>query len=147
MDSQPQIPERDYRPIHPEPAWRSFLRRLTAPVALIVGAIVKLGSLAKFASIFVAVAAYALIWPWSFAVGFVGLILVHELGHFVEARRRGFHATLPTFIPFLGAYVTIRDARMSPWQSFWISYAGPFWGSVGAGLVWVVGEQQQSALL
>jgi membrane-associated protease RseP (regulator of RpoE activity) len=36
---------------------------------------------------------------------------------------------------------------MSPWQSFWISYAGPAWGSVGAALVWVAGEQQQSGLL
>jgi membrane-associated protease RseP (regulator of RpoE activity) len=147
MDSQSQIPERDYRPVHPEPAWRSFFRRLTAPLALIGGVILKLGSLAKFASIFVAVAAYALIWPWSFAAGFVGLILVHELGHLVEARRRGFHATLPTFIPFLGAYVTIRDARMSPWQSFWISYAGPFWGSVAAAGVWLVGENDGSHML
>ncbi|HKV67051.1 MAG TPA: site-2 protease family protein, partial [Gaiellales bacterium] len=96
---------------------------------------------------FIAVGGYALLWGWRFAVGFVLLIFVHELGHFVEARRRGFNAAWPVFIPFLGAYVAIRDARMNPWQNFWISYAGPLWGSVGAACVWLVGEQQGSRLL
>ena len=75
------------------------------------------------------------------------LIFVHELGHFVEARRRGFNAAWPVFIPFLGAYVAIRDARMSPWQSFWISFAGPFWGASAPRSCGLVGEQQGSALL
>jgi Zn-dependent protease len=144
----PELPERDYRPIHPEPAWRSLARKLWAPIAVLIGLVVKFGfAFAKFASIFIAVGGYALIWGWQFGVGFVLLIFVHELGHFVEARRRGFNASWPVFIPFLGAYVAIRDARMNPWQSFWISYAGPAWGSVGALFVWLVGEQQQSQLL
>jgi Zn-dependent protease len=148
MSFEPEIPEREYRPIHPEPAWRSLARKIWAPIAVLLGLIVKFGfAFAKFATIFVAVAAYALLWPWQFALGFVLLIFVHELGHFVEARRRGFNAAWPVFIPFLGAYVAIRDARMSPWQSFWISFAGPFWGSVGAASVWAVGEQQGSRLL
>jgi Zn-dependent protease len=148
MSFQPDPPERDYEPIHPESAWRSLARKIWAPLAVLIGLVVKFGfAFAKFASIFVAVGGYALIWGWQFGVGFVLLIFIHELGHFVEARRRGFNAAWPVFIPFLGAYVAIRDARMSPWQSFWISYAGPAWGSVGAALVWVVGEQQQSSLL
>jgi Zn-dependent protease len=147
-DLQPEIPERDYRPIHPEPAWRAVARKIWAPIAVAVGLIVKFGfAFAKFASIFVAVGGYALIWGWKFAIGFVLLILVHELGHFVEARRRGFNAALPVFIPFLGAYVAIRDARMNPWQSAWISLAGPISGGLGAAAVWIVGEQQNSGLL
>ena len=148
MGFDPEIPERDYRPIQPEPAWRSLARKLAAPILLVVGLVAKFGlAFAKFASVFVAVGGYALLWGWRFGVGFVLLIFVHELGHFVEARRRGFNAAWPVFIPFLGAYVAIRDARMSPWQSFWIAYAGPAWGSVGAVLVWLVGEQQGSQLL
>ena len=148
MDYQPETPERDYRPVHPEPGWRSVARKIWAPIAVLIGLVVKFGfAFAKFASIFVAVGGYALIWGWQFGVGFVLLIFVHELGHFVEARRRGFNAAWPVFLPFLGAYVAIRDARMNPWQSFWISYAGPLWGSVGAAAVWVVGEQQHSSLL
>jgi Zn-dependent protease len=69
------------------------------------------------------------------------------MGHFIEARRRGFNAAWPVFIPFLGAYVAIRDARMGPWQSAWISLAGPITGGLGAAICWVYGEQQHSALL
>ena len=39
------------------------------------------------------------------------LILVHELGHFVEAKRQGLHPSLPVFIPFLGAYVAMKNSR------------------------------------
>ena len=122
MGLQPEIPEREYRPIHPEPGWRSLARKIWAPIAVLIGLVLKFGfAFAKFASIFVAVGGYALIWGWQFGVGFVLLIFVHELGHFVEARRRGFNAAWPVFIPFLGAYVAIRYARMNPWQSFWIA--------------------------
>jgi len=148
MSFQPEIPEREYRPIQPEPAWRSLARKIWAPLAVLLGLIVKFGfAFAKFASVFVAVGGYALIWGWKFAVGFVLLIFVHEMGHFIEARRRGFNAAWPVFIPFLGAYVAIRDARMGPWQSAWISLAGPITGGLGAAICWVYGEQQNSALL
>ena len=148
MGVQPEIPERDYRPIHPEPAWRSLLRKIWAPIAVGAGLVLKFGfAFAKFASVFVAVGGYALLWGWKFGVGVVVLIFVHELGHFVEARRRGFNAAWPVFIPFLGAYVAIRDARMNPWQSFWISFAGPLWGGAGSAVIWAVGEQQGSRLL
>jgi Zn-dependent protease len=148
VDFPPEIPERDYRPIHPEAGWRSLARKIWAPVAVGLGLIIKFGfAFAKFASIFVAVGGYALIWGWKFAIGFVALIFVHELGHFVEARRRGFNASWPVFLPFIGAYVSIRDARMSPWQSFWISISGPLWGSAGAAVVWGIGEQQSSGFL
>lgn len=140
--------ERDYRPIHPEPAWRAWARRLWAPVAVLVGLGIKFGAaFLKFFSIFVAVGGYALIWGWRFAVGFVLLILVHELGHFVEARRRGVHASLPVFIPFVGAYVAIRGARLTPWQHAWIALAGPIWGGLAAAATWAAGESQDSSLL
>ncbi len=54
----------------------------------------KLGSLAKFAAIFVAFGGYALIWGWKFGLGVVVLIFVHEMGHFLEAKREGLHPAL-----------------------------------------------------
>ena len=61
MSFQPEIPERDYRPIHPEPAWRSLARKIWAPIAVVIGLLVKFGFVfAKFASIFIAVGGYAL---------------------------------------------------------------------------------------
>ena len=144
---QPEV-RRDYDPIHPGTDWRGFFKRLLGPIAVALGAIAKFGfAFAKFASIFVAVGGYALIWGWRFAVGFVLLILVHELGHYVEAKRQGFNPSLPVFIPFFGAYVAIRDERINPWQHALIALAGPFAGSVGAAVVWGVGESNGSHLL
>ena len=141
--------ERQYDPIHPRGTdWRGLLQRIWAPIAVVIGVVLKFGFAAfKFLSIFIAVAGYALIWGWKFAVGFVLLILVHELGHFFEARRQGLHATLPTFIPFLGAYVLIKDAPLNPWRNALVALAGPAYGGVGAAVCWVVGEAINSDLL
>src|SRR3954465_7689033 len=130
--------EREYDPIQPRGTdWRGLLRRIWAPIRAAVGLILQFGFAAvKFFSIFIAVAGYALIWGWRFAIGFVLLILVHELGHFFEARRQGLHATWPTFIPFFGAYVLIKDAPLNPWRNALVSLAGPAYGGVGAAVCW-----------
>src|SRR5919106_824103 len=126
-------PERDYRPINPEPAWRDLLRKLWAPIAVAIGLAIKFGAATfKFFGIFIAVGGYALIWGWRFAVGFVLLILVHELGHFVEAKRQGLNPSLPVFIPFLGAYVALKDAPFDPWRNARVTLAGPVPGGLGA---------------
>jgi Zn-dependent protease len=141
--------EREYEPIHPGGFdWRGLLRKIWAPVAVLVGLAVKFGAAAaKFGSIFVAVGGYALLWGWTFGIGFVLLILVHEMGHFLEARREGFKPSWPVFIPFLGAYVALKDARMSPWQSARISLAGPIVGGAGAAAFWIAGNANDSDLL
>jgi Zn-dependent protease len=84
---------------------------------------------------------------WKFGLGFVLLILVHELGHVFEARRQGLQVSLPTFIPFFGAYVTVRHGGVAPWRSALVSLAGPFVGGLGALAVWAAGEVHDSRLL
>ena len=140
--------EREYDPIHPRGTdWRGFFRRLWAPIFGAIVLIAKFGFAAvKFFSIFISVAAYSLIWGWKFAVGFVVLILVHELGHFFEARRQGLDATLPTFIPFLGAFVLIKNAPLNPWRNSLVALAGPALGGVGAAACWGIGESIDSDL-
>jgi Zn-dependent protease len=134
---------RDYKPIHPGPDWRGTLRRLSAPIIVLAGLVAKFGiGFLKLSTIFVAVGGYALIWGWRFAVGFVLLILVHELGHFVEARRLGLDPSLPVFLPFLGAFVAIRGAQLNPWQHARIAIAGPIAGSLGALACWALAETQ-----
>ena len=113
--------ERGYDPIHPGRGtdWRRVAGAILAPLVALVGIAIKFGGFAiKFFGIFLSVGAYALIWGWRFAVGFVLLILVHELGHYLEARRQGLHPSLPVFVPFLGAYVAIRDSPFDPWRNF-----------------------------
>ena len=114
----------------------------------LVGLAVVLGSFAKFFAFFVSFAAYSL-WfgSWRFGLGFVLLILVHELGHVAEARRQGLPVTLPTFIPFLGAFVTVQQRNLAPWRSALLSLAGPFVGGLAAAGVWAVGEARNATWL
>ena len=139
---------RDYEPIHPRGFdWRRLLRQIWAPIAFLGGLAIKFGFVfVKFAGLFVSVAAYALIWGWKFAIGLVALIFVHEMGHAIEARRQGLEVSAPTFIPFFGAYVTIRHAGLPPWRSALIALAGPFAGGIGAAVCWWIATAQDSQL-
>jgi Zn-dependent protease len=137
------------RPIHPRSGLRRTLERLGAAALAIGGAALKFGFIfVKFFGLFFSVAAYSL-WfhSWTFGLGFVALIFVHELGHILEARRQGLKVSAPTFIPFFGAYVTIERAGLTPWRNALISLAGPFLGGLGAAAVWAVGSARDSAML
>ena len=140
------IAERDYEPIQPRGTnWRALVRRITAPIAVVLGLVAKLGSLAKFSLVFVAVGGYALIWGWRFAVGLVLLIFIHEMGHFLEAHREGLKPSWPVFVPFLGAYV--KHTRGNPWQTTRVAIAGPALGGVAALACYLVGRADGSSLL
>src|ERR671925_2409878 len=157
LEAEPDEPERDYAPIHPEPAWRSVARKIWAPIAglglllakfkWVLLAVFKLKVFTTSASMLVSVAAYTLFWGWKFAVGLVLLLLVHELGHYLEARRQGLKVSAPMFIPFLGAAILLRENPLNAWREALVAFAGPIVGSLGAAVVWFVGEQQDSEFL
>jgi len=88
----------------------------------------------------VSIGAYALLWGWWFAVGFVLLILVHELGHALEAKRQGLDVSAPIFIPFLGAAILLKEHPLDVWREFKIAAAGPVLGSLGAAACLAVHE-------
>jgi Zn-dependent protease len=139
--------QRDYEPIHPRGTdWAGRIRKLVGPVIALVIAAAKFGFvLLKFSSIFIAIAAYALIFGWKFAVGFVLLIFIHELGHYVEAKREGLSPKLPVFIPFLGAYV--QYTRGNPWQTVRVAIAGPILGGAAAAVCFAFAQSNDSRLL
>jgi Zn-dependent protease len=146
--------ERGYRPIHPGWGLRDVLRKLFAPLIAAGFLVVKYGGLLlKFkvfgtaASMLVSIAAYTWIWGLPFAVGFVVLILVHELGHVAELRRQGVPASAPFFIPFIGAAVAMKQLPDDAWKEARVALAGPIIGSLGAAAVWAVAEASGSQLL
>jgi len=138
---------RDYDPIQPRGTnWRATFRRLVGPIVAGAIALAKWSFvLVKGASIFIAVGAYALIWGWKFGVGIVALILLHELGHYLEAKREGLNPKLPVFIPFLGAYV--QYTRGHPWQTARVAIAGPIFGGLAALVCYLIGRSQGSGLM
>jgi Zn-dependent protease len=92
----------------------------------------KVKLLTTSATMLVSVAAYALFWGWSFAVGFVLLLLVHEMGHVIQLRREGIKASAPMFIPFLGAVVAAKSLGKDALAEARVGLAGPVLGSLGA---------------
>src|SRR2546429_7422226 len=91
----------------------------------------KLKLLTASGSMLVSVAAYSLIWGWQFAIGFVLLLLVHEMGHVLQLRREGVKASAPLFIPFLGAVVGMKQAPKDAATEARVGLAGPVLGSLG----------------
>jgi Zn-dependent protease len=120
---------------------RRSLERIGGLAIVIGGAALKWGFLfVKFGAFFVSFAAYSF-WfgSWQFGLGFVLLILVHEFGHVVEARRQGLPVSLPTFIPFIGAFVTVQNAGVAPYRRALVSLAGPLAGGLAAAACWAYG--------
>jgi Zn-dependent protease len=81
-------------------------------------------------SMLVSVAAYAVIWGWKFAVGFVALLFIHEMGHYIQLRREGVKPSGMVFIPFLGAAVGTRSLGGSALAEARVGLAGPILGSL-----------------
>jgi Zn-dependent protease len=98
------------------------------------------------ASMLVSVAAYAWLWGWKFAVGFVLLIFVHEMGHVIALQRMGIKASAPMFIPFFGAFVSMKEAPKSAWHEAVSAIAGPATGAVAAAACWWYADQTGSGL-
>ena len=82
----------------------------------------------------VSVLAYALVWGLPYAFGLVLLIFVHEMGHYLAARQRGLEVGAPTFIPFVGAWVAMKDMPRDVETEAYVGLAGPLVGTLGAGL-------------
>jgi len=85
------------------------------------------------------IGAYALIYPWTFAIGFVLLILVHEMGHVWAAKRAGVPVSAPMFIPFIGALIMLKRNPRDAATEAYIGIGGPLLGTVGALVCYAVG--------
>jgi Zn-dependent protease len=133
------------------PLWRRLGAPLAALAALLgkfKGALVLLPKvLTTFGSIALSVVAYALIWGWPFAVGFVALLFVHESGHAIQMRREGVRPSWMVFIPFLGAAIGARSLGGNALAEARIGLAGPILGTLGAAAVYFAGHQTGSELL
>lgn len=139
---QPPVPEDVGLPPAQE---RRGLGRLLGPLAVLGAGLAKfkgvllllpkLKLLTTSGSMLVSVAAYSLVFGWPFAVGFVLLLLVHEMGHVIQLRREGIEASAPMFIPFLGAVVAAKSLGDDAAAEARVGLAGPVLGSLGAALL------------
>ncbi len=95
-------------------------------------------------SMLLSVVAYGYQWGYPYAVGFVVLILIHELGHALVLRFYGVKASLPIFIPFVGAFIAMKEMPKNVKVEAIVGIAGPVLGTMGAlfcyGLYLVTGQ-------
>jgi Zn-dependent protease len=106
----------------------AFLAKLKAILLLLP----KLKLLTTSGTMLVSIAAYATIWGVQFAIGFVVLLLVHEMGHVVQLRREGIKASAPMFIPFMGAVISAKSLGDNALAEARVGLAGPILGSIGS---------------
>jgi Zn-dependent protease len=75
---------------------------------------------------------YTAMWGWKFGIGFVLLLLVHECGHLIVAKKFGLKVGAPVFIPFMGAFIALKEAPRNAWMEACVGIGGPMLGSLGA---------------
>lgn len=91
--------------------------------------------------------AYTLIFGWQYAVGFVLLIFIHELGHYAAARQRGLAVSGITFLPFVGAWTALEQLPHDAETSAWVGFGGPIAGTLAAMGCYFLGRHFDSHLL
>jgi uncharacterized protein len=99
-----------------------------APLAILLAKgkfLLTLFKLKSLLSLGTFVAVYWALYGIQFAIGFAVLILVHEMGHYIDIRRRGLPADMPVFLPGLGAYVRWAALGVSVRTRALVSLAGP----------------------
>jgi Zn-dependent protease len=95
----------------------------------------------------VSVVLYSLVFGWWFAVGFVALLFVHEMGHVIQLRRDGIRASAPVFVPFLGAVVGMKQMPDDALMEARVGLAGPILGSAGAAVCLAIAVAANSPML
>jgi Zn-dependent protease len=119
----------------PKSEWAKRLGPL-APIVVVLakskGLLLALFKLKFLFSFFTFLIIYWKRYGFGFGVGFVVLLLVHELGHYIDIRRRGLPADMPVFLPGLGAYVRWQTMGVTRQTRAAVSLAGPLAGLLGA---------------
>lgn len=140
---------------------RSLRKRIGSALAAVAALVVKFFSAIKgvllllpkvkllttAGTALVSVVVYSLFFGWWFAIGFVVLLFVHEMGHVIQLRREGVKASAPMFIPGFGAVVMMKSLPDDALAEARVGLAGPVLGTLGAGLCLAIAEATNSDLL
>lgn len=112
-----------------------------------LGFVAGLFKLKTLATMALSVGLYATQWGLPFALGFVLLIFVHESGHALVLWKERIPAGAPVFIPFLGAFITMKGLPRDAWVEAKVAFGGPLVGSLAAWAVLFAGWLRQDPFL
>jgi Zn-dependent protease len=120
---------------------------LLAKSKVLLTAVFKLKFLLSFVAF---IGIYWAAFGMKFGIGFAVLILLHEMGHFIDIKRRGLPAEMPVFLPGFGAYVRWQALGVPLETRAAVSLAGPlagfFTALACAALWWQTGNPLWAAL-
>ena len=132
------------KPKPPPPSWVKKLGPF-GPVALlllklksVLFLVFKLKFLLSFGFF---IALYVGLFGWRYGLGISVCILIHEMGHFIDIKRRGLPAEMPVFLPGFGAYVRWNALGVTRRQIAQISLAGPLAGWIAAAICFLIYAQ------
>src|SRR5229473_4994494 len=136
--------------------WWSRLKKTLGPVAVVGVVIAKFFAKLKFfilpalkflpillksgGTMLLMIWIYTAMWGWKFGLGFVLLLFVHEAGHLIVAKKFGLKVGAPVFIPFMGAFIALKEAPRNAWVEACVGIGGPMLGSIGALICNALGE-------
>jgi Zn-dependent protease len=142
--SQNQLPQPEKVQGQVSPSWAKKLGPF-GPFALLL---LKLKTLFLFLfklkflfSFLFFIALYVSIFGWRYGLGISVCIMIHEMGHFIDIKRRGLPAEMPVFLPGFGAYVRWSSLGVTRRQISQISLAGPLAGWVAAAVCFLLYAQ------
>jgi Zn-dependent protease len=138
----------DTRKLRTLPFWVMFGVKFSQ-IATVVKSLQVVKIFLSFSTLLLSVAAYGLTMGWWFGIGVVAMLFIHEMGHVVALHRKGLPASVPIFIPFLGAAIFTPKMEDRDTEAY-VGYGGPFIGSIAAilcFLLWVVTGRNSDLLL
>lgn len=106
--------------------------KLVEGVVSAAGVLYKAKIFLLFASLIITLLVYGLTFGWAFGAGILAIIAIHETGHALAIRHRRLKATLPIFIPFLGALINLKEEPRNADDEAFIGIAGPLFGLVAS---------------
>ncbi|HLT20982.1 MAG TPA: site-2 protease family protein [Thermomicrobiales bacterium] len=151
--SPPQVIDADFRVTETgEVVKGGDNRRRGGLIGTLLAALVFIGSKAGYilsalkgvkflgtgATALLSVGSYALLFNWEFGVGLVLLLFIHEMGHVLALKRYGVRATAPIFIPFMGAFIGMKQLPKDATMEAVVGLGGPVVGSLGALGAWLL---------
>ncbi|QJW48106.1 site-2 protease family protein [bacterium BFN5] len=108
------------------------LKFLMGPL-FFLGKLLKLGKfMTTGLSMVIMIVSYTFFYGWKYAAGIVGLIFVHEMGHLYFARLKKIDVSLPVFIPFVGAFIRMKEEPKDVKTESFVAVGGPLIGMMGA---------------
>src|SRR5262249_16540752 len=133
-----------------EPTLWDRIKKLLGPFAVVGVLILKFFAKVKFlllpilkflpvilktgGSMILTIGLYPMVFGFWFGFGFVLLIFVHETGHLLAAKRLGLKVGAPVFIPFMGAFIALKEAPPNAWVEAQVGIGGPLLGTIGAAI-------------